>query len=85
AQVFTSYNANTPQIFLNLDREKAQNLGVGVSAIFNALQATLGGFYINDFNLFGRTWQVIAQGEANDRRTVDDIYRIYVRSSTGQM
>jgi len=84
-QVFTSYNANTPQLYLNLDREKAQTLGVGVSTIFNALQATLGGFYINDFNLFGRTWQVIAQGEANDRRTVDDIYRIYVRSSSGQM
>jgi len=85
AQVFTSFNANTPQIFLNLDREKAQTLGVGISSIFNALQATLGGFYINDFNLFGRTWQVIAQGEANDRRTIDDIYRIYVRSAGGQM
>ncbi|MDR6292492.1 MULTISPECIES: efflux RND transporter permease subunit [Inquilinus] len=85
AQVFTTFNANTPQIYLNLDREKAQTLGVLVSDIFNALQATLGGAYINDFNLFGRTWQVIAQGEAKDRRTVDDIYRIYVRSSSGQM
>jgi HAE1 family hydrophobic/amphiphilic exporter-1 len=84
-QVFTTFNANTPQIYLNLDREKAQTLGVLVSDIFNALQATLGGAYINDFNLFGRTWQVIAQGEAKDRRTVDDIYRIYVRSSAGQM
>jgi HAE1 family hydrophobic/amphiphilic exporter-1 len=68
-----------------VDRDKAQTLGVRIADIFSALQATLGGFYVNDFNLFGRTWQVIAQGESKDRRTVDDIYRIYVRSSSGQM
>ena len=84
-RVFSTYNVDTPQIYLDFDRVKAQTLGVLVSDVFAALQTTLGGSYINDFNLLGRTWQVIAQGEAADRRTIDDVYRIYVRSKTGQM
>ena len=72
AGVFTTYAADTPQIYLDIDRDKAQVLGVKVSDIFNALQSTLGGFYVNDFNLFGRTWQVNVQAEAplprRDRR-----------------
>ena len=84
-QVFTSFSADSPQIYLNIDREKALNLGVDVNDIFNVLQATLGGYFVNYFNRFGRTWQVVIEGEAQDRRTVEDIYRIFVRSNTGAM
>ena len=60
-------------------------LGVKVSDIFNALQSTLGGFYVNDFNLFGRTWQVNIESEDRFRDAIEDIYRVYVRNSTGAM
>lgn len=83
--VFSTFAANTPQLYLNIDRNKVQTLGVAVSDVFNALQSTLGGFYVNDFNVFGRTWQVNIQGEASDRNRVDDIYRIQVRNADGQM
>ena len=63
AGVFSTFAADTPQVYLDIDRDKAQVLGVKVSDVFNALQATLGGFYVNDFNLFGRTWQVNIQAE----------------------
>ncbi len=85
AGVFSTFAADTPQVYLDIDRDKAQVLGVRVSDIFNALQSTLGGFYVNDFNLFGRTWQVNVQAEARYRDAVDDIYRIYVRNSAGAM
>ena len=83
--VFSTYAANTPQLFLDLDRDKAQTLGLAVGDAFNALQATLGGYYVNDFNLFGRTWQVNLQAEAIDRSKVGDIYRIHVRNKNGDM
>ena len=63
AGVFSTFAANTPQIYLDIDREKAQTLGVNINDIFTALQTTLGGYYVNDFNLFGRTWQVNIQAE----------------------
>jgi hydrophobic/amphiphilic exporter-1 (mainly G- bacteria), HAE1 family len=85
AGVFSTYAADTPQIYLNIDRDKAQVLGVQITDIFNALQATLGGFYVNDFNVFGRTWQVNVQAETPYRKSVEDIYRIYVRNAKGQM
>jgi hydrophobic/amphiphilic exporter-1 (mainly G- bacteria), HAE1 family len=85
AGVFSTYAADTPQIYLDIDREKAEVLGVQITDIFNALQSTLGSFYVNDFNLFGRTWQVNIQAEANLRDQVDDIYRVYVRNAQGAM
>jgi len=85
AGVFSTFASDTPQVHLDIDRDKAQVLGVKVNDIFNALQSTFGGFYINDFNLFGRTWQVNVQAEAPFRDTIEDIYRVYVRSSTGAM
>jgi HAE1 family hydrophobic/amphiphilic exporter-1 len=85
AGVYSTFAADTPQVYLEIDRDKAQVLGVKVSDIFNALQSTLGGFYVNDFNLFGRTWQVNVQAEAKNRDTVEDIYRVYVRGSGGAM
>ncbi len=83
--IFTTYTANTPQIYLDIDRDKTQTLGVNVSDVFNGLQGALGGLYVNDFNLFGRTWQVNIQGEVADRNRIDDIFRIHVRNRDGEM
>jgi hydrophobic/amphiphilic exporter-1 (mainly G- bacteria), HAE1 family len=83
--VFSTYAANTPQIYLDIDRDKAQVLGVKVSDIFNALQSTLGSYYVNDFNVFGRTWQVNIQADTPYRQQTDDIERIYVRNAQGGM
>jgi hydrophobic/amphiphilic exporter-1 (mainly G- bacteria), HAE1 family len=83
AGVFSTYAADTPQIYLDIDRDKAQVLGVKVTDIFNALQSTLGSFYVNDFNVFGRTWQVNVQADAAFRGRTDDIDRIYVRNAQG--
>jgi hydrophobic/amphiphilic exporter-1 (mainly G- bacteria), HAE1 family len=83
--VFSTFTTDTPQLYLRIDREKAQTLGVLPSDIFQALQATLGGYYVNDFNLFGRTWQVVIQSEAVDRNDVEDIYRINMRNASGVM
>ena len=83
--VFSTFAADTPQIRLDLDRDKVQVLGIQVSDVFNALQSTLGGFFINDFNLFGRVWQVNVQADSRFRDVIEDIYRVYVRSNTGAM
>ncbi len=85
SRVYSTFSASNPSIYLDIDRDKAQILGVDISDVFQALQASLGGVYINDVNLFGRTWQVQAQAEAADRSSIDDINRINVRSKTGQM
>ncbi|MFO1086449.1 MAG: multidrug efflux RND transporter permease subunit [Reyranellaceae bacterium] len=85
AGVFTTYAASTPQINLKLDRERAQALGVSISDIFSAMQTTLGGTYTNDFNLFGRTWQVKVQADAPDRGRVEDVFRVRIRSSNGEL
>ena len=84
-RVFSTFSAATPSIYLDIDRDKAQILKVDPSAIFQALQTSLGGYYVNDMNLFGRTWQVQVQAEAEDRASIDDIYRINVRSAEGKM
>ena len=84
-RVFTTYSASTPQLYLNIDREKVQTLGIDLSDVFNALQSVLGSYYVNDFNLFGRTWQVNLQGEASERARINDIYRINVRNRNGEM
>jgi HAE1 family hydrophobic/amphiphilic exporter-1 len=83
--VFGTFAADTPQLYLDIDRDKAQVLGIQISDIFGALQATLGGFYVNDFNLFGRTWQVNIQAETPYRKSIDDTYKVYVRSGHGDM
>jgi hydrophobic/amphiphilic exporter-1 (mainly G- bacteria), HAE1 family len=85
AGVYSTYAADTPQIYLDIDRDKAQVLGVKITEIFNALQSTLGSFYVNDFNVFGRTWQVNVQAETPFRDNIDDIYEIYVRNAQGGM
>jgi hydrophobe/amphiphile efflux-1 (HAE1) family protein len=85
ASVFTTYSASTPQLYLDIDRDKVQTLGIQLADVFNALQATLGGYYVNDLNLFGRTWQLNIQGEEKDRNSIEDIYRIHVRNLNGDM
>ena len=85
SRVFSTFSPESPSIYLDIDRDKAAVLGLKLSSVFQALQTTLGGYYVNDFNLFGRTWQVQLQGESKDRSTVDDIYRINVRSDAGKL
>jgi hydrophobic/amphiphilic exporter-1 (mainly G- bacteria), HAE1 family len=85
AGIFSTYAADTPQIYLDIDRDKASVLGIKISDIFNALQATLGSYYINDFNVFGRTWQVNVQAETPFRNRIEDIDQIYVRNAKGGM
>jgi hydrophobe/amphiphile efflux-1 (HAE1) family protein len=84
-RVFSTFTATNPSIYLDIDRVKAQALGLKISDVFTALQATLGGIYVNNFNLFGRTWQVNVQGEAANRGDIPDIWQIYVRNATGEM
>ena len=83
--VFSTYSANVPQLFLDVDRDKAETLGVEISEIFRTLQANLGSLYINDFNLFGKVYRVTIQAEADQRDTIDDIDRIHVRNAEGDM
>jgi hydrophobe/amphiphile efflux-1 (HAE1) family protein len=85
SRVFTTFTANTPQIFLDVDRTRAEAMKVPVSRIFSTLQAQLGSAFVNDFNLHGRTYQVMVQADAPYRESAEDIDRLYVRSDTGGM
>ena len=80
--LFTSFDPNYPQVKVDLDREKARNLGVPIDDVFKALSASLGGNYVNDFNRFGRLFRVYVQAESDYRRKPQDIGEIFVRSST---
>ena len=82
---FSGYNASTPQLYLNLDRVKAETMNVPVSRVFTTLQSKLASFYINDFNLFGNTYKVKMQSEADERSTLGDITQILVQSNNGKM
>jgi hydrophobe/amphiphile efflux-1 (HAE1) family protein len=83
ARVFSTFTASNPSIFLDIDRDKAQALGLGIGEVFTALQATLGGYYVNDFNYLGRTWQVNIEGLPEDRREISSLWNIYVRNKQG--
>ncbi len=83
--VFTSYNVDAPQLKVALDRTKANQLGVSVSDVFATMQVYLGSMYINDFNQFGRTYQVIAQADTAQRSQPDDILNLRTRSADGRM
>ncbi len=82
-QVFTLFENSTPQIYLDIDRTKAQLLGINVADVFGALQVFVGSAYVNDFNLLGRTFRVTAQADAQYRRDPGDILKIRVRNSSG--
>jgi hydrophobe/amphiphile efflux-1 (HAE1) family protein len=85
AGVFSTFAADTPQVSLDIDRNKAQVLGVKIADLFNALQSTIGRFYVNNFNLFGRTWQVNVQADLPFRKEIDNLFDVYVRNSAGAM
>ena len=85
AGLFSSYQINVPQLDADLDRAKAEQLGVSVPDVFETLQIYLGSLYVNDFNAFGRTYSVRAQADAKFRATADDIGQLKVRSATGEM
>ncbi len=80
---FTSLRAMVPQIFVDIDREKAKRLGVPLNVVFNTLQTFLGSSYVNDFNIFGRVYQVRAQAESRYRQSRDDIRNLEVRDDQG--
>jgi len=84
SQVFSLFENSTPQLYLDIDRTKAQLLGVNVPDVFNALQVFVGSSYVNDFNLFGKTFRVTAQAEAAYRSNASDILKIRVRNSRGE-
>jgi multidrug efflux pump subunit AcrB len=85
SRVFSTYSATNPSVYLNINRDKAEALGVNISDIFTTLQATMGGYYVNDFNLFGRVWQVNIEGEEADRNDFASLWKIYVRNNQGNM
>jgi hydrophobe/amphiphile efflux-1 (HAE1) family protein len=82
---FSTFRANYPQIWLEVDRVRAKTLGVSISDIFLTLQTQLGGFYINDFNLFGKTFRVMVQAEAKFRQNEGDLKELYVANNQGKM
>jgi multidrug efflux pump subunit AcrB len=83
--LFTGFRANTPWLYLDIDRTQAQQMGVSMSEVFNALQIYLGSYYVNDFNKFGRTWQVNVQGDPAFRKRVEDLRQLKVRNAKGGM
>lgn len=82
---FSSFDASSPQLFLDVDRPKAEAMGIPVNRIFTALQSKLASSYINDFNLYGYSFKVKMQSEAGDRSTLVDIDQIMVQNNDGQM
>ncbi|SMH38307.1 efflux RND transporter permease subunit [Mesorhizobium australicum] len=83
--LFTTFSTSTPQYSYDLDRNKAKLLGLSLPDVFSTLQIYLGSLYVNDFNLFGRTFRVTLQAEPDARASATDISRLYVRSSSGDM
>ena len=82
---FTAFRANVPQYFIDVDRVKAKTLGISLTEIFATLQSQLGSSYINDFNKFGQTYQVIMQADSEFRDAIDDLDKFYLRSQSGEM
>ncbi|MCQ1836611.1 efflux RND transporter permease subunit [Neorhizobium galegae] len=85
AGIFSSFQINVPQLYADLDRAKAEQLGVSVTDVFETLQVYLGSLYVNDFNAFGRTYSVRVQADAQFRAKPEDIGQLKVRSQSGQM
>jgi multidrug efflux pump subunit AcrB len=83
--LFTSFRADTPWLELKIDRAMAKTQGVSISELFNTLQVYLGSLYVNDFNQFGRTWQVNVQADAQFRKQIADLKQLKVRNEQGRM
>jgi len=85
AGLFSSYTINTPQLEAEVDRAKAKSMGVPLTNVFETMQVYLGSLYVNDFNRFGRTYQVVAQADAEFRDNANDVTRLKTRNNAGQM
>ncbi|MBS0262662.1 MAG: efflux RND transporter permease subunit [Planctomycetes bacterium] len=85
SSVFTSFRADTPWLYLDIDRTAAKQMGISMAEVFNSLQIYFGSWYVNDFNRFGRTWQVNVQADARFRMQSEDLKRLKVRSQHGDM
>ncbi|WP_367155599.1 efflux RND transporter permease subunit [Methylomonas sp. HYX-M1] len=85
SRLFTTFRANVPQLFVDVDRSRAKAMDIPLSDIFETLQIYLGSLYVNDFNLFGRTYQVVAQADANYRMNGDDIAQLKTKNAQGGM
>ena len=85
AGLFSSFRANAPQLYIDIDRTKCKTMNVSLNDVFNTLQVYMGGFYVNDFNRFGRTWQVNLQADAAFRLKAEDVRQLEVRNADGEM
>ena len=85
AAVFTLYNAGSPSVYADIDREKAEKVGLSTADVFPTLELYMGSQYVNDFNLLGRTYPVFVQGDQQFRQTPEEIARLKVRNATGEM
>ncbi len=85
AYTFSTFRANVPHYYVDIDREKAQQLGVPLSSIFQTLQGNLGSMYVNDFTMFGKNFRVTMQADSEHRSGIMDLQRFHVRSSAGEM
>jgi HAE1 family hydrophobic/amphiphilic exporter-1 len=83
--VTSPFTANVPQVFVNVDREKALRQGVALGDVYQTMQTYLGGLYVNQFNRFGRQWRVFLQAEGKDRMTTEQVKDFYVRNAAGEM
>jgi multidrug efflux pump subunit AcrB len=83
--LLNGFRASTPQLYVDVDRTKVRSMGIGIADVFETLQVYLGGYYVNDFNRFGRTWQVNIQADAPFRATADDARQFKVRNASGEM
>jgi multidrug efflux pump len=83
--LFTLFRSNSPQLYADIDRVKAKTMGVALSDVFNTLQVYMGSLYVNNFNDFGRSWQVNLQADGSFRRTADQVGQLKVRNQAGQM
>ena len=83
--LFTTFSNNVPQYRVDIDRDKVKKLGVPLNSVFQTLQTYLGGYYINDFNKYGRTFRVMAQAESEYRTRIEDLSKFYLRSGEGEM
>ena len=82
---FSSFEASTPQLYLDIDRAKAESMNIPINRIFTTLQSKLASLYVNDFNIYGNSFQVKIQSEAKERSSLSDISQIMIRSDNGKM
>jgi len=85
AAMFSQFRANTPQLYVDIDRDKCKRLGIPLTSVFDALQVFTGGYYVNDFNQFGRTWQVKLQASGEFRNSPEQVQLLKVRAANGAM